>query len=31
MHRHLHAIAKTWDEAECSSHANEGSGKYSDG
>lgn len=23
--------AKTWDEAECSSHANEGLGKYSDG
>lgn len=30
-HRCTHAIAKTWDEAECSSHANEGLGKYSDG
>ena len=26
-----HAAAETWDEAECSSHANEGLGKYSDG
>lgn len=26
-----HANAKTCDEAECSSHANEGLGKYSDG
>lgn len=29
--RERDANAKTWDEAECSSHANEGLGKYSDG
>lgn len=26
-----HAIAKSWDDHDCSAHANEGSGKYSDG
>lgn len=31
VQRCTHAIAKTRDEAECSSHANEGLGKYSDG